>query len=66
LRSTMFLPACLDLTTVELPFQPPQAQHARSLSLAKENGAPSPTKTEFTWSVIERRAYGCAFIQNSW
>jgi hypothetical protein len=58
-------PACLELTTVELPFQRPHAQHARFLSLTKENGAPLPTKTEFTWwSVIERRAYGCAFIQD--
>ena len=53
----------LELTSVELPFQRPQAQHARFFLLAEENGAPLPAKTEFTWwSIIERRAYGCAFI----
>jgi hypothetical protein len=59
------LPTRLELTSVELPFQRPQAQHARFISLAEENGAPLPAKTEFTWwSIIERRAYGCAFIQD--
>jgi hypothetical protein len=59
------LPTPLELTSVELPFQRPQAQHARFLSIAKDNGAPLPAKTEFTWwSIIERRAYGCAFIQD--
>jgi hypothetical protein len=59
------LPTRLELASVELPFQRPQAQHARFFSLAEENGATLPAKTEFTWwSIIERRAYGCAFIQN--
>ena len=58
-------PTHLELTSVELPFQRPQAQHARFLSLAEEDGAPLPAKTEITWwSIIERRAYGCAFIQD--
>jgi hypothetical protein len=39
----------LELTSVELPFQRPQAQHARFFLLAEENGAPLPAKTEFTW-----------------
>jgi len=55
----------LQLALVELPFPRPQAQHARFFSLAEENGAPLPPKTELTWwSIIERRAYGCAFIQD--
>ena len=59
------LPTRLELTSVELPFQRPQAQHARFFSLAEENGEPLPPKTEFTWwSIIERRAYGWAFIQD--
>ena len=59
------LPTRLELTSVELPFQRPQAQNARFFSLAQENGEPLPPKTEFTWwSIIERRAYGCAFIQD--
>ena len=59
------LPTRLELTLVELPFPRPQAQHARFFSLAEENGAPLPPKTELTWwSIIERRAYGCAFIQD--
>jgi hypothetical protein len=58
-------PTRLELTSVELPFQRPQAQHARFFSLAQENGEPLPPKTEFTWwSIIERRAYGWAFIQD--
>jgi hypothetical protein len=59
------LPTHLELAFVGLPFQRPQAQHARFFSLAEENGAPLPAKTELTWwSIIERRAYGCAFIQD--
>jgi hypothetical protein len=59
------LPTRLELALVELPFPRPQAQHARFFSLAGENGAPLPPKTELTWwSIIERRAYGCAFIQD--
>jgi hypothetical protein len=59
------LPTRLELALVELPFPRPQAQHARFFSLADENGAPLPPKTELTWwSIIERRAYGCAFIQD--
>ena len=59
------LPTRLELALVELPFPRPQAQHARFFSLAEESGASLPAKTEFTWwSIIERRAYGCAFIQD--
>jgi hypothetical protein len=59
------LPTCLQLACIELPFPRPQAQGARFFSLAQENGAPLPAKTEFTWwSIIERRAYGWAFIQD--
>ena len=59
------LPTCLQLACIELPFLRPQAQHARFFSLAEESGASLPAKTEFTWwSIIERRAYGCAFIQD--
>jgi len=59
------LPTCLELALVELPFPRPRAQHACFFSLAEENGAPLPAKTELTWwSIIERRAYGCAFIQD--
>lgn len=59
------LPTRLELASVELPFRRPQAQHARFLSLAGEDGAPLPLKTELTWwSIIERWAYACAFIQD--
>ena len=59
------LPTRLELALVELPFPRPQAQHARFFSLAEESGASLPAKTEFTWwSIIERHAYGCAFIQD--
>lgn len=55
----------LELALVELPFPRPQAQHARFLSLAAENQASLPPKTELTWwSINERCAYGCAFIQD--
>jgi hypothetical protein len=55
----------LELALVELPFPRPQAQHARFFSLAQESGAPLSPKTELTWwSIIERRAYGCAFVQD--
>jgi len=59
------LPTPLELALVELPFPRPHAQHAHFFSLAGENGARLPPKTELTWwSIIERRAYGCAFIQD--
>ena len=59
------LPTCLQLACIELPFPRPQAQRACFFSLAQENGTPLPAKTELTWwSIIERRAYGCAFIQD--
>jgi hypothetical protein len=59
------LPACLEMTSVALPFGRPLAQHARFLSLTGENGEPLPLATEMTWwSIIERRAYMCAFIQD--
>jgi len=59
------LPTCLQLACIELPFPRPQAQRACFFSLAQENGTPLPAKTELTWwSIIERRSYGCAFIQD--
>lgn len=59
------LPTRLDFTTVQLPFRRPQAQHARFILLAGEDERPLPPKTELTWwSIIERRAYSCAFIQD--
>jgi hypothetical protein len=42
------LPTPLELALVELPFPRPQAQRARFFSLAGENGAPLPPKTELT------------------
>ena len=59
------MPTCLELTSVALPFKRPLAQHARFLCLTGENGEPLPLKTEMTWwSIIERRAYMCAFVQD--
>ena len=59
------LPVCPELTFVSLPFRRPLAQHARFFSLNREGGAPLPLLTELTWwSIIERRAAGCAFIQD--
>lgn len=58
-------PTSLELASVELPFQRPRAQHARFLWLAGKDRSPLPPKTELTWwSIIERRAYACAFIQD--
>jgi hypothetical protein len=58
-------PTRLELASVELPFKRPQAQHARFLALDGENKSPLSLKTELTWwSIIERRAYACAFIQD--
>jgi hypothetical protein len=59
------LPTRLELTSIELLFQRPQTQHARFFSLAEENGEPLPPKIELAWwSIIERPAYGWAFIQD--
>lgn len=59
------LPACLELSSVALPFRRPLAQYARFFSLTDEDGAPLPLQTEMTWwSIIERRAYTCAFIHD--
>lgn len=58
-------PACLEIASVELPFRRPQAQHARFFSITDEHGLALPLKTELTWwSIIERQAYMCAFIQD--
>jgi len=39
--------------------------YARFLALTGEDESSLPPKTEFTWwSIIERRAYACAFIQD--
>ena len=59
------LPTRLEIASVELPFARPQAQQARFFSLAAEDGRNLPLKTELTWwSIIERRAYACAFIHD--
>jgi FRG domain. len=59
------LPTRMEIVYVQLPFRRPQAQHARFLSLLREDGPVLSTKTEVTWwSVIERRACLCAFIQD--
>jgi hypothetical protein len=59
------LPTRLEFDSVQLPFQRPQAQHARFLSLAGENGQALPGKTEFTWwSIVERRSCACAFVHD--
>lgn len=59
------LPTRLELASVELPFARPQAQQARFFSIAAEDGRKLPLKTELTWwSIIERRAYACAFIHD--
>ena len=59
-------PTSLELTSLALPFRRPVAQSARFLSLRVEEGAPfPPLMTELTWwSIIERGAYGCAFIHD--
>ncbi len=59
------LPARLEMVSVALPFRRPQAQHGRFLSLLDEADVPLPAKTEFTWwSILERRSYACAFLQD--
>lgn len=59
-------PTCLELTFVALPFRRPLAQYARFFSLRVEEEAPlSSLLTELTWwSIIERGACACAFIQD--
>ena len=55
----------LQLTSVGLPFRRPTAQQARFFSLTDENENPLDLLTEITWwSIIERRAYACAFIHD--
>jgi len=59
------LPARMEVVSSELPFRRPQAQHGRFLSFLDEDGASLPGKTEFTWwSILERRSYACAFLQD--
>lgn len=59
------LPTRMEIAYVQLPFQRPQAQQARFLSLLREDGSVLSTKTEMTWwSIIERRAALCAFVQD--
>jgi len=59
------LPSRLEIASVELPFDRPRAQHARFFSITGEQGSALPLKTELTWwSIIERQAYMCAFIQD--
>jgi hypothetical protein len=58
-------PVSPELTFVALPFRRPLAQHARFFSLGGEDGKPLPLFTELTWwSIIERRCFGHAFIQD--
>jgi hypothetical protein len=58
-------PTAMELRSVELPFRRPQAQRARFLSLSGEGGSQLPTLSELTWwSIIERRAYMCAFLHD--
>jgi hypothetical protein len=59
------LPTCLEVTSVALPFRRPVAQNARFFSLSGEKSVDLSPRTELTWwSIIERRAYACAFIQD--
>jgi hypothetical protein len=59
------LPVCPELTLETLPFRRPLAQHARFFSLTGEGEERLPLLTELTWwSIIERRAAGCAFIHD--
>jgi hypothetical protein len=59
------IPTQLEFCSVQLPFKRPQAQKARFLSLSGQEGATLPPLTELTWwSIIERRAYAAAFIQD--
>jgi hypothetical protein len=59
------VPARLEITSVELPFHRPRAQHARFFSITGDHGSDLPLKTELAWwSIIERQAYMCAFIQD--
>jgi len=59
------LPTQLEINSVNLDFHRPLAQHAQFVSLAGDGGAVLPPKTELTWwSIIERRAAVCAFIQD--
>jgi hypothetical protein len=59
-------PICLELTFVTLPFRRPLAQYARFFSLVGEGKIPlPPLLTDLTWwSIIERSAFGCAFIHD--
>ena len=58
-------PVSPELTFVSLPFRRPIAQHARFFSLSAGDGAQLGLMTELTWwSIIERTAAGCAFIQD--
>jgi hypothetical protein len=59
-------PTCLELTFVALPFRRPLAQNARFFSLRGNDDAPlPPLLTELTWwSIIERGACACAFLQD--
>jgi hypothetical protein len=59
------LPVCPEFVSVALPFRRPLAQHARFISMSGEGGATLPLLTELTWwSILERRACVCAFIQD--
>lgn len=59
-------PTRLEFTFVALPFPRPLAQYARFLSLGGEDRSSlPPLLTELTWwSIIERGACACAFIQD--
>ena len=57
--------ARMEVIAATLPFHRPAAQYARFLSLSGEQDQRLPLKSELTWwSILERRAYPCAFIQD--
>ncbi len=58
-------PVAPEITFVALPFRRPLAQHARFFSLCGEDGKPLPLLTELAWwSILERRSFCHAFIQD--
>lgn len=59
------MPVKPELTFSYLPFLRPINQYARFFSLTGENQQALPLRTELTWwSILERRAIGCAFLQD--
>jgi hypothetical protein len=59
------LPTAFEVTSVGLPFRRPTAQSARFFALTGEDTVELSAQTELAWwSIVERRAYSCAFIQD--